>query len=154
MQMVLPYLEKYKAVGSRWMKDSKLLVEQPLLRVFLGRIYHYFTVFFLRVYIKDTQCGVKFFKKEVVSKVVKSVTINNLSFDTAFLYHAEMAGYNVKEIPIVWKDVDGSKISPFKTSFIMLITLMGIRLASSKIPNKNKFLQTFASLILDSSFFT
>ena len=137
------------AVGSRWMKDSKLLVEQSLLRVLLGRIYHYFTVLFLRVYIKDTQCGVKFFKKEVVSKIIKCVTINNLSFDTAFLYHAEKAGYNVKEIPIVWKDVDGSKISPFKTSFIMLITLMGIRLASSKIPNKNKFLQTFTSLILN-----
>ena len=124
------------AVGSRWMRDSKVLIRQPISRVILGRLYHYFTILFLRVNIKDTQCGLKVYKREVVNKVLKSITISNLSIDTAFLYHAQKAGYNVTEIPIVWRDIDGSKFSPVKTSIAMLIILIGIRLAHSRYSSK------------------
>ena len=124
------------AVGSRWMKNSNVVVSQPILRVVLGRIYHYFTILFLRINTKDTQCGLKVYKKEVVHKILKNITINNLSFDTAFLYHTKKAGYGIAEIPIIWKDMDGSKISPVKTSFIMFLTLIGIRFAHSKFSKK------------------
>ncbi len=124
------------AVGSRWMNDSKVLIRQPIARVILGRLYHYFTMLFLRVNIKDTQCGLKVYKREVITKILKDITISNLSFDTAFLYHSQKAGYSVTEIPISWKDMDGSKISPVKTSIIMLITLIGIRLAHSRFSSK------------------
>ena len=124
------------AVGSRWMKDSKVLIRQPISRVILGRLYHYFTMLFLGVNTKDTQCGLKVYKREVISEVLKDITISNLSFDTAFLYYTKRAGYKVTEVPIIWKDMDGSKISPFKTSIIMLITLIVIRLAYSRFSNK------------------
>ena len=118
------------------MKNSNVVVSQPILRVVLGRIYHYFTILFLRINTKDTQCGLKVFKRDVVLNIVKDITISNLSFDTAFLYHTKKAGYIVNEIPITWKDMDGSKISPIKTSFIMFITLIGIRMAHSKFSKK------------------
>ena len=124
------------AAGSRWMKNSNVVVRQPLLRVVLGRLYHYFTMLFLGIKIKDTQCGLKVYKREVVGEVLKKITTSNLSFDTAFLYHAQKTGYNVAEIPITWKDMDGSKVSPFKTAFIMFITLIGIRLAHSRFSRK------------------
>ena len=124
------------AVGSRWMKNSKVLIRQPIMRVILGRLYHYFTMLFLDIELKDTQCGLKVYKKEVVNKILKDIIISNLSFDTAFLYHTKKAGYGITEIPIIWKDMDGSKISPVKTSFIMFITLIGIRLAHSRFSNK------------------
>ena len=124
------------AAGSRWMRNSNVVVRQPLLRVVLGRLYHYFTMLFLGIKIKDTQCGLKVYKREVVGEVLKKITTSNLSFDTAFLYHAQKTGYNVAEIPITWKDMDGSKVSPFKTAFMMFITLIGIRLAHSRFSRK------------------
>ena len=124
------------AVGSRWMKHSKVVVKQSMLRIVLGRLYHYFTMLFLRVNIKDTQCGLKVYKREVVDNILKDITISNLSFDTAFLYHTKKAGYGIAEIPITWKDMDGSKVSPVKTSFVMLITLIGIRFAHSRFSKK------------------
>ena len=124
------------AVGSRWMKHSKVVLSQPMLRVVLGRVYHYFTILFLKIKIKDTQCGLKVYKREVVSEVLKTLTISNLSFDTAFLYHTQKAGYRIVEIPITWKDIDGSKFSPFKTAFLMFIILIGIRLAHSRFSKK------------------
>lgn len=124
------------ATGSRWMKDSKVIISQPFLRIILGRMYHYFTILFLRVDIKDTQCGLKVFRREVVTRILKNVTISNLSFDTAFLYHTQKAGYRIAEIPITWKDTDGSKISPFKSAFVMFLTLVGIRFAHSKLSKK------------------
>ena len=91
---------------------------------------------FLRVNIKDTQCGLKVYKREVVDNILKDITISNLSFDTAFLYHTNKAGYGISEIPITWKDMDGSKVSPVKTSFVMFITLIGIRFAHSRFSKK------------------
>ncbi len=124
------------AVGSRWMKMSNVVISQPIIRVMLGRMYHYFTILFLKISTKDTQCGLKVFKRDLVMNVLKDITITNLSFDTAFLYHIQKAGYNITEIPITWKDMDGSKISPLKTSFIMFITLVGIRFAHSRFSKK------------------
>lgn len=125
------------SVGSRWVKGSRLLKSQPMLRVILGRLYHYMSFALLGIKVKDTQCGIKAFEANTVREVMDSVTLKNLSFDTAIIYHCIRAGAKIAEVPIVWNDVDGSKVNPFKTAFIMFLSLLGIRLANSR--NKMKF---------------
>ena len=117
------------AIASRWVSGSKIVVRQPVLRIILGRLYHYVTFFMLGVKQKDTQCGLKAFGKDAVHEVMKHLTLNNISTDTAMLYHCKLLNYSVVEIPVTWKDVTGSKIHPVKTSLVMFATLLGIRLA-------------------------
>ena len=120
------------AVGSRWVRGSKLEKKQPLMRVILGRLYHYMSFALLGLAIKDTQCGVKAFRAEIVKDKLKGVTLKNLSFDTALLYHCQKSGAKIAELPIVWSDVKGSKVRPIKTALIMLVSLVGIKIANSK----------------------
>lgn len=119
------------AVGSRWVKNSNVIVRQPLLRVILGRLYHYAAFAILGIPTKDTQCGVKAFKKSTLQKVLPHLTLKNLSFDTAILYHCKKLGSRIAEVPITWNDVDGSKVRPLKTAMVMFSSLVGIRLAHS-----------------------
>ena len=133
--------ERDVAVGSRWLKDSKVIVRQPFLRIFLGRLYHYMAFAILGISTKDTQCGIKAFSANTLYKILPQVTLKNLSFDTAILYHCRKSGSNIAEIPIAWSDVEGSKVNPVKTALIMFSSLIGLRLAHS---NKHKI---FANLL-------
>ncbi len=125
------------SVGSRWVKGSKLVKSQPFLRVILGRFYHYMSFALLGIRVKDTQCGIKAFEANTVRNVMNSVTLKNLSFDTAIIFHCMRKGAKIAEVPIVWNDVEGSKVNPIKTAFIMFLSLLGLRLANSK--NKGRF---------------
>ena len=124
------------AVGSRWVRGSKIVSRQPIIRVILGRLYHYLSFALLGMKIKDTQCGIKAMKASLVKQVLSRVTIKNLSFDTAFLYHCQKLGARISEIPITWKDVDGSKVKPVRTAIVMLLSLVGIKIAHSKRSEK------------------
>ena len=120
------------AIGSRWVIGSRLETKQPLMRVILGRLYHYMSFALLGLTIKDTQCGLKVFRADTVKEIINSVTLRNLSFDTAILYHCQKIGTKIAEVPIVWKDVKGSKVRPAKTAFAMLLSLVGLKIANSK----------------------
>lgn len=124
------------AVASRWVNGSVVNVRQPLVRIFLGRVYHYMSFALLGLRIKDTQCGLKAFKADTLRKTLPEVTLKNLSFDTALLYHCSKLGAKVVEVPVTWKDVGESKVRPFKTALVMLFSLIGIRLAHSKSSDK------------------
>lgn len=119
-------------IGSRWMSKSKILRKQPLLRVILGRFYHYLTFALLGLPIKDTQCGIKAYKRNVINAIKKKVILRNLSIDTVILYHCKELGYTIREIPIDWRNMDGSRFNPMRSALLMLLSLVGIRISNSK----------------------
>lgn len=124
------------AIGSRWIKGARIVSHQPILRVVLGRLYHYLSFSLLGLRMKDTQCGIKAFNSVLVKGVMGSVTLRNLSFDTAILYHCNKHGAKITEVPVIWNDVEGSKVHPIKAPLIMFFSLVGIRLAHSKSSKK------------------
>ena len=120
------------AIASRWVKGSNIIEKQTFLRIFLGRVYHYTTFAILGLRQKDTQCGLKAFHKIVNEEVVKRLKLTNLSIDTAFLYHCKLLSFRVAEVPVSWRDVEGSKVRPLKTALVMFATLIGIKMAHSR----------------------
>lgn len=119
-------------IASRWLRNSKRLEPQSLLRITLGRIYHYLTILILGIYVKDTQCGLKAYSSEVIRRISPKLQLKNLSIDTAFLYHCKRAGFKIKEISIEWRSVNGSKFKPFRTALYMFMTLIGIKIMNSR----------------------
>lgn len=123
------------SIGSRWLKDSKVLNKQPLTRIILGRLYHYLAFTLLGIREKDIQCGVKAFNKELIEALQSKVTVKNFSFDTAVLFHCKKMFKKISEVPISWKDVSGSRVNPLRESIVMFATLIGLFLANSKRMN-------------------
>lgn len=56
-------------------------------------------LFWFKFWVKDTDCGFKLIKKEVVDRLPKLKTESAIT-ETEFLIRAKRAGYKIKEVPV------------------------------------------------------
>ncbi len=137
-------------IADRWHKDSKIIPKQSLFRRFISRIYNLVVrTLFLFPY-KDTQCGAKLFKREIIKENYKKLVTSNWGFDVALLYCLRRESHaRIKSIPTTWNDQEGSKINLKKTPLRMLVSCIRLRLIHSpfkdfvrlyrRLPEKLKF---------------
>ncbi|HZD23066.1 MAG TPA: glycosyltransferase [Acidimicrobiia bacterium] len=59
---------------------------------------------------RDTQCGAKLIRREVLQRLLSRVSTNDLLFDLDLLLRADELGYRVVEVPTVWVSRPGSKV--------------------------------------------
>lgn len=112
ISMLLEHFEWYNAdiiVGSKWHPVSK--VKYPFYRKVVSRGYGLMvkTLFGLRV--KDTQLGMKFFKRDVLEKVLPRLLVKKFAFDIELLAVADRLGFKrIYEAPIEldWKDINSN----------------------------------------------
>jgi len=102
LSLLLEHMEWYKAdivVGSKRHPASK--VEYPLIRRIYSTGYQYFCKILFGLSVKDTQTGLKIFKKEVLQDVMPRLLIKAWAFDIEMLSVAHYLGYKrIFEAPI------------------------------------------------------
>ena len=118
-------------IGSRWLAKSVLHVEQSSHRQFASRVFHFVVQSFFGMNIRDTQCGAKVMRREAVEKVHSSLRIADMAFDINLLYSLHRAGYRILEVPTEWTDKIGSKVTLFRTSLTMFLSVVRIWLIYS-----------------------
>jgi glycosyltransferase involved in cell wall biosynthesis len=64
----------------------------------------------------DTQCGAKVFRREVVADAIPLLSSRDFLFDVDLLVTARKLGYRIVELPTVWIDREGSRLSPVSDS--------------------------------------
>jgi len=107
------------AVASREVKGTKILVYPPLARVFAGKAFSRIFNALFNLNVKDTQCGCKAFKREVLQNVLDTVECNGFGFDAELLFKCKREGYTIKEIPVTWSYQSDSKLNLFTDSLKM-----------------------------------
>lgn len=129
---VIRFLREYDVViGSRYLKGSK--TSRTLKRFLLSKIYHSFVkLFFPSLKLTDTECGFKGFKKEIFVNLNKQVRNNEWSWDLEFLVKAKKHGFKIKEIPIVWKEGETTKMNLFRDSLSQFLEILKIKFESVK----------------------
>jgi glycosyltransferase involved in cell wall biosynthesis len=115
-------------VGSRWLPDSIIHQSQTGDRRFASRVFHAIVQLFFRLNIHDTQCGAKVIRREVVGKIHPYLHIADMAFDINLLVAIKHAGYRIREVPTEWTDKAGSKVTLFRSSLTMLLSVVRIRL--------------------------
>jgi glycosyltransferase involved in cell wall biosynthesis len=60
---------------------------------------------------RDTQCGAKVLRREVVRDVLPRLRARDLLFDVDLLASAAEAGHRIVEVPTIWIDQEGSRVS-------------------------------------------
>ena len=75
----------------------------------------------------DTQCGFKAFNMAKFRPLLDVMTIDRFGFDVEFLFVAKYHGLRLKEIPVRWNNVEGSKVSVFRDTGRMFTELSQIR---------------------------
>ncbi len=113
------------AIGSRNLQESDIKIRQPPHRIFLGWVYRGLVRSLLNVDVRDFQCGCKLFKREVWETV--DVLSDDFAFDTELLAKASARSYTISEVPITWKNSEGSKVSPVTDTLKMFRTVLKVR---------------------------
>lgn len=111
-EKLLGELKNYDCViASRRLQNSQITKRQPLRRDLSGKIFNIICNILFNLKIKDTQCGAKVFKREVVEKVMPRLKSTGFEFDVELLWRIKMEGFSIKEVPIIWQHVNKSSFS-------------------------------------------
>lgn len=118
-------------IGSRWLPGAVLHVEQTSNRQFASRVFHFIVELLFRMHIRDTQCGAKVMRRQAVETIHSTLRIADMAFDINLLYSLKRAGFRILEVPTEWTDKIGSKVTLFRTSFTMFLSVVRIWLIYS-----------------------
>ena len=75
----------------------------------------------------DTQCGFKFFRAEVARDLFQRQQIDGYMFDVEILLLAARSGYEIKRLPVHWRDDPDSRFNPVSGGLRNARELMRIR---------------------------
>ena len=115
-------------IGSRAMPESLIEQVQPLYR----RCGSWgFSVFMhlcvgLRD-ISDTQCGFKFFRRDVARDLFRRQHIDGYMFDVEVLYLARQIGYGIAQVGVRWRDDADSRLDLVSGNLRNLRDVLSIR---------------------------
>ncbi len=105
------YLDKYDLViGSRKMRGAKLLKRQPIIRESLGKVFTALSQFVLGVRVSDFTCGFKCFSAKAAENIFSQTMIERWGFDSEVLFLAKKLGFNIKEVPVEWRNDQASRV--------------------------------------------
>lgn len=119
------------AIGSRWLPGSVLVQSQSARRRIFSRMFHILVEFLFHMRIKDTQCGAKVMRRKAVETIHSNLRIADVAFDINLLYSLKKAGFTVREVPTVWTDKIGSKMTLNRGSLGIILSVIRLRLVYS-----------------------
>lgn len=102
ISMVLEHMEWYKAdiiVGSKLHPASQ--VNYPLKRKIISKLYQIFVRFFTGLNVRDTQAGLKIYRRKILEDIFPRLVVKRYAFDLEMLLVAHYLGYRrIFEAPI------------------------------------------------------
>ena len=118
-------------------------INEPIYRHIMGRVFNFFVRTLVLPGIQDSQCGFKLFKGEQAKSIFSKLIIYNTqskvietpymgAFDVEVLYIAKKMKLKVKEVPVTWKYVKTTRLSPLKDSIKMLLDIIKIKVNGLK----------------------
>ena len=88
-------------IGSKRHPNSKLAY--PWHRRIVSAVYFFFVKMLFGLPLKDTQTGLKLFKREVLEKVFPKMLVKKFAYDLELLILAHHFGYKIVEAPVIIK---------------------------------------------------
>jgi len=113
--------------GSRALDRSLIGTHQPWGREQGGKVVNLIIRTMSRLPFADTQCGFKAFNMKRFRPLLDVMTIDRFGFDVEFLFVAKHHGLRLKEVPVRWNNVEGSKVNAFRDTRRMIGELRQIR---------------------------
>lgn len=99
-------------VGSKKHLLTQTVSHQKAPRRLLGKGFTLLTDFLLGLSLTDITCGFKGFSSAAAKRLFSKLKIKRWSYDAETLFLAKQFGYKIVELPVKWRHVEGSKVSP------------------------------------------
>jgi len=131
-----PFLaEGFEVVtGSRALAESQIEQRQPWYRQIGAKGFHYFMQAVIGLPgIHDTQCGFKFFQREVALELFQWQKIDGYMFDVEILALAHRFGYRIQEVPIRWRDDGDTRLQLLRGNIRNVRDIFAIRASLAQL---------------------
>ena len=134
-------------IASRWLPTSVLHQSQTKKRQFASRVFHGIVEGLFGMKIRDTQCGAKLMRREAAEKIHPALRIADMAFDINLLYALKRNGFSILEVPTEWTDKLGSKVRLGRTSLVMFLSVVRLRIIYSPFASYLRFLRPIEAWI-------
>lgn len=104
------------AIGSR-LKPGAKVYGRTLLREIMSRGYNLLIKLFFWTGFYDAQCGFKAINNSTAKKLLPNIIDKGWFFDSELLINASKLGFEIAEVPIVWRDDPRSTVKVAKTAW-------------------------------------
>jgi glycosyltransferase involved in cell wall biosynthesis len=98
------------AIASRRHPAAILPVPRPLSRRIASTTFAFLVRHMFGLPFRDTQCGAKVLRREVVDAIIPLLSSRDFLFDVDLLLVASALGFRIIEIPTIWIDREGSRL--------------------------------------------
>ncbi len=115
------------AIGSRGLRESEIVTHQHPIREAMGKTFNLLVRALAVRGIRDTQCGFKLFTRTAANTLFSEARVNRFAFDVELLLLAR-GRFRVAEVPVRWRHVEQSKISPLRDATRMAYDLVKLRI--------------------------
>jgi len=125
MKSYLETMEKQGAdavVGSKKHAESRV-VNYPQNRRILSFIYHLIIRTLFKLNVKDTQVGMKLFKREAIEEVMPATLVKKYAFDIEILANIVRRGYKVVDAPVELEFENDSRINGAAIWYMFIDTM-------------------------------
>lgn len=113
-------------IASRGLPESRLEIRQAWYREHMGKVFNFIVRSLLLPGVSDSQCGFKLFGREVVDAVFPVLRTERFAFDVELLARALNQGFEVHEVPVRWRNDEGTRVDPLKDSMVMLRDVIAV----------------------------
>jgi dolichyl-phosphate beta-glucosyltransferase len=115
------------AIGSRALPGSDVQRRQGLVRQSMGRIFNRIIRAMTGLTFQDTQCGFKLLDRERTRPLFEKMVVDRFAFDVELLFLCRRFGLSVREVPVIWRNAPGSKVSILGDPLNMLLDVGRVR---------------------------
>jgi glycosyltransferase involved in cell wall biosynthesis len=115
------------AIGSRAVAGSDVRVRQAWLRRTMGRTFNTIIRTLTGLPFHDTQCGFKLMDRLRVRPFFEKMVVDRFAFDVELLFLCVRFGLSVEELPVIWVNAAGSKVSILADPINMILDVLRVR---------------------------
>jgi dolichyl-phosphate beta-glucosyltransferase len=115
------------AVGSRALDRRLIGIHQPWRREMAGRVFNLLVRLFTGLKIRDTQCGLKLFRRATTRRAFELQRVSGFGFDPELLFLIQYLGGRIVEVPVRWNDSPATKVHFLRDSTRMFLDLVVLR---------------------------
>jgi dolichyl-phosphate beta-glucosyltransferase len=110
-------------------------VDRQATRHYVGRVFATFVTLLTGIGIYDSQCGLKVIRTSAFAAIEKHLKETRFVFDVELTLLLLKYGFKIREVPVNWKEVPGSKVSLVRDSIRMFSGILRIRRRSGTFLN-------------------
>ncbi len=115
------------AVGSRALRRELIGTHQPWYRELGGRFFNLLVRLFTGLSVRDTQCGLKLFRRVSTRRAFEQQRVEGFGFDPEVLFLIERGGGKIVEVPVRWNDNPATKVRLLRDAILMASNLISLR---------------------------